>query len=283
MTYASPNRTFLRTLSVLFIALLIITMLPVSAFAAETNEEYIELDGSFTGRFELNSNTTKLFHLEDIAPGDQWSGTIHVKNTCPAAMEFAIVSVISKLEDTVLFDALVSHITVDGEVVYDDTYGFSSSEEYMTKFYVVEPDQTIDIGIVVTLPADVGNSVMNKSMDSKWIFEARYYGASYVVRYEDEDGNPLAPSKPGHALIGETVVEEAIEIEGYKPDQNRKSLVILEEDNVIIFVYSPETDNPQTGDPMYGILPWISAVFIISMIALMIVVYREVARKCRQK
>ena len=275
MLYASTKRPLFRLVSVLLVVLLLLGAMPFMASAAETtNNEYIELDGSFTGKFDLSSNTTKLFHLENISPGDQWSGTLHVKNSCKAAMDFAFVSVTNDLEDTVLFDALVTEVSHNGQTIYDGAYGFYSADQYMSKFYSLAPGETLAFDIVVTLPADVGNLVMNKSMLSTWTFEARYYEAPYVVRYEDEDGNPLAPEKNDFAPIGDTVVEKAIDIEDYTPDKPSKSIVIKEEGNVITFVYSKVTDIPQTGDEMGRAITICIWLLVISLTAIVLLFYR---------
>lgn len=283
MLHVCTKRPLFRLVSVLLVALLLLGAMPFMAFAAETNNEYIELDGSFTGKFDLSSNTTKLFHLENISPGDQWSGTLHVKNSCKAAMDFAFVSVTSDLEDTVLFDALVTKVSLDGQAIYDDTYGFYSADQHMSTFYRIAPGETLAFDIVVTLPADIGNSVMNKRMESTWTFEARYYEAPYVVRYEDEDGNPLAPEKTDYAPIGDTVVEKAIDIPGYTPDKSSKSTVIKEEGNVIIFVYSKVAGIPQTGDEMGRAITICVWLLVISLTAIVLLFYRVKALNRKQR
>lgn len=275
-----------KFLVVLLILMAVSFWLPVYASAVESEDEYIELDGTFTGRFELSSNKMHLFQLKDIVPGDQWSGTIHVKNSCYDKMEFSIVSVISNLEDVLLFDALVTEIRVDDEVIYNGTYGYQDDKTFMTAFYPIEPGKSLDFDITVTLPPTVGNEMMGKTMESTWTFEARYYynpppvkEYDYVVRYVDKEGNALIDSKTGQALLDETVTETAPSIAGYIPDEDTKSIVIRDGDNEIVFVYdqvpvppTPKSDDiPKTGYDSIKSNPivWIaSAVLTLACVTL---------------
>lgn len=294
MLRMNHKRPLARTVTLLFIVLLLLLSIPLATLAAgmgpSTEEEqesvdYIELDGTFTGTFDLSSNTSKLFHLENIAPGDEWSGTVHVKNSAPATMEIAVISVTSNIEDTVLFDRLVTKISVGEETAYDGAYGFQSEEESMTKFYPVAPGDTLDIDITVSLPRTVGNEIIDKVMDSTWTFEARYYGSSYLVRYVDEDGNDLAPSKTAYARIGDDVTENAIDIDGYTPKVNTQTIHIEEEDNVIIFVYTKDsTGGPaQTGSAPLDFALTVSAWLLIISAAAIVIIASRLRTQKRQK
>lgn len=253
MLQVSTPRLFARFLCVFLIAVLLIGIFPVVSFAAGNTEYDIELDGSFSGTFDLNSTDDLLFNVKDIIPGDTWSGTINVKNKCPATMEFAIISVTNNLKDKLLFDELVSEISIDGEVIYSGAYGFVSHDESMTPFYEIESGDTLEIDYKITFPRNAGNAFMGKKMDSTWTFEARYYGSSYIVRYQDEEGVQLHASKTGYAPVGEIVTERAVKIKGYKPDAEIKSITMKNRGNAIIFVYT-QTDDPAYSD---GAEPWV--------------------------
>ena len=61
----------------------------------------------------------------------------------------------------------------------------------------------------------------------------------YTVQYIDVDtGKPLLPEKTGQAAFDSTVEEIAPDIAGYKVDMAKKSLVMKENNNVIVFNYS---------------------------------------------
>ena len=78
------------------------------------------------------------------------------------------------------------------------------------------------------------------------LFTAKFGPLSYnyIVKYVDEEGNPLLPEK--HAdkkKYGEPVVEMAEEIEGYAVDSNKKEITIDVENNEIVFVYKKKIYN----------------------------------------
>lgn len=179
MSHVKTNRFLLALISIVLCLLFMLFALPFSASAKTyiSTDQYIELDGTFTGTFDLSTNTSQLFYIKDMVPGDSWVGTIHVKNSAPDKMDFAVVSVVSDLEDTLLFDTLITKMVINGESVYEGSYGFESSEEYMTKFYTLRPGDVLEIDVEVSLPETVGNELMGKEMDSTWIFEAIYYGS----------------------------------------------------------------------------------------------------------
>ena len=178
MLHVKSHRILLRIFTAVMSIIILLFLLPLisSVHAYQSNDQYIELDGTFTGTFDLSTNTSQLFHIENMVPGDMWSGTIHVKNSAPDKMDFAVVSVTSNLEDTLLFDNLVTGMAINGETVYEGTYGFENSQEYMTKFYTLQPGDVLELDVNVLLPETVGNELMGKEMDSTWVFEANYYG-----------------------------------------------------------------------------------------------------------
>jgi len=287
MLSATHNKQILvRIFAVLFVAVLLLSATtPIVAQAAETdNDQYVELDGTFTGAFHLSSNTTDLFHLTNIAPGDQWTGTIHVKNSATATMEIAILSVISNLEDTVLFDKLITTVSVDGQLIYDGAYGFDSPTESMTPYFAIEPGKTLDLVLTVTLPRSVGNEVMNKRMDSTWTFDARYYGSSYTVRYVDKEGKDLAPRKTDYAPIGSTVTEYALDIPGYQVDSKVKKLEIKDGVNEIVFVYIRDGGAPPTGYLTQNrTLTTSMILLVVSLLAIFVTYLRARAIRMEQK
>lgn len=249
-----------RILAFLLLCILMINVLPSYAHATTyVGEEHIELDGTFTGRFDLSSNKSELFNLKEIVPGDKWSGKILVKNSGEENMEFSLLSIVSNLEDTSLFDALTLTITSGESLLYSGKYGGSTAfvendlSSQITGYYVVMPGQTFVLDVTVNLPETIGNEVMGKEMHSTWTFEARYmspYGPTYhdyVVHYVDEDGKNLLPDKKGNAPFAYTVVEKAPSIWGYRPDAQKKSIVIGDDKNEITFVYSVDDRPAQTG------------------------------------
>ena len=175
MSFQRAPTHLLNRISLLLIVLMIgfLPFIP-NAFAQEyVEEDPFVITGSFAGTFELNSSETSLFHLEGVAPGDTWTGTIIYKNTCKDKMTVSLLEVKNDLEDSTLFDTLTLSIKNGEEVVYNGTYGFNTP---VVSDYLLEPGQELELDVVVELPINVTNVIQNKEMDSTWIFEAKYYG-----------------------------------------------------------------------------------------------------------
>lgn len=162
----------------ILVVLLILSLIPV-AHAEETarkqvHEGEIELTGAFNGKFSLDSSDLYLFKLENMAPGDSWEGKIHVKNSAGAKMEIALLSIVSNLEDTKLFDALDLEISLRDKKVYSGSYG--KTEEPISAFYEIPAGKDLTFNVKVAFPKECGNEYQNTKMDSTWTFEGRYYG-----------------------------------------------------------------------------------------------------------
>lgn len=176
--------------------LLILSLMPV-AHAAEVQKQVhegeIELTGTFKGKFSLDSSDLYLFKLENMAPGDSWEGKIHVKNSASDKMEISIISIVSNLEDTKLFDALQLKIMLGNEEVYSGSYG--GTKEPISKFYPVGAGKTLTFDVQVTFPKECGNEYQGTKMDSTWTFEGRYYGGRH-------DGGSPTDDKPDKIQTG---------------------------------------------------------------------------------
>ena len=164
----------------ILVVLLIFSLVPM-AHAAESEqtktqvyEGEIELTGAYSGKFSLDSSDVYLFKLENIAPGDSWEGKIHVKNSASDKMEISILSIVSNLEDTKLFDALDLKISLEDKEIYNGSYG--KTEEPVSTFYEIPAGKDITFDVVVTFPKECGNEYQGTKMDSTWTFEGRYYG-----------------------------------------------------------------------------------------------------------
>lgn len=253
------TRPMIRSATAFLVLLVIfLALLPANARATEyVSEDTIELTGTSTGRFELNTSNSTLFDLKNMVPGDTWYGRLHVVNDTNNKMELSIISITSNLEDELLFDLLDLQIAVDGEVVYDGSYG--ATPDPITDWMSVSRKEPMVIDLTVTLPSKVGNEAQAKKMDSTWVFEARYEGKTstdhsyrYKVEYLDEDGNELLPNKTGKCERREEVVEYAPDIEGYTPDAEMKTLVHNGgpmKKNVITFIYSKDSAPVSPSDP----------------------------------
>lgn len=153
------------------ILLLLFSVFPHSAWATEyTREDVIELTGTFSGTFELNSSDMELFSLTGMVPGDSWSGQLKVLNKTGTDMDVSLISIISNLEDTALFEALDLQLIVDGELVYAGSYGNTASP--VTPKISVPKNEPVVFQINVSLPTTAGNDLQAKEMNSTWIFEA---------------------------------------------------------------------------------------------------------------
>lgn len=234
-----------RMFSLFLLVLLLINILPAQSFAEDVYEGEIQLTGSYSGTFSLDSSDLDLFNLKDIVPGDTWKGKLHVNNKGKAMMEFSILSIVSNLEDNTLYDELDLKISIGAEEIYSGSYG--ATQEPISGVYEIPRGETITFDLVVSLPKSAGNNLLNKKMDSTWTFEAKYPRPSspsprkveYTVYYVDEDGNELLESKTKKGAPGFTVTEIAPAIADYTPDNTRKSLVLSDtKENKIVFVYS---------------------------------------------
>ena len=251
------TRPFLRSATAFLLALLMcFSLLPFPAAAAgPIYEETIELTGEFNGQFTLNSSDLQLFSLEAVTPGTSWHGKLKVVNKASARMEFAIISIESNLSDTLLYNALDLKIYADQEEIYNGSYGATTIP--ISQKLNIPAGKSVTYDIIVTLPHTVGNEMMGKEMDSTWVFEADYFGSKpsrdrvYQVKYVDEEGNDLLPTKFGRAPYNSTVTEKAEKIDGYTPDAQEKSLVIRTtlDHNTIIFVYSKKSEDPVVPAP----------------------------------
>lgn len=168
----------------ILVVLLIFSLVPM-AHAAESEqtktqvyEGEIELTGAYSGKFSLDSSDVYLFKLENIAPGDSWEGKIHVKNSASDKMEISILSIVSNLEDTKLFDALDLKISLGDKEIYSGSYG--KTVEPVSTFYEIPAGKDITFNVVVTFPKECGNEYQGTKMDSTWTFEGRYYGGDRV-------------------------------------------------------------------------------------------------------
>lgn len=157
--------------SLLAFLLLIFSLLPQQALALQRTEvSTIELTGTLTESFELDASDVQLFSLKNMAPGDSWSGRVNVVNKTNTQMSIQLLSIVSNLEDLMLYDALHLIIIVDGDLVYNGSYG--ATGEPITTELTVPNDKPLSFDIYVSLPETVGNEMQSKEMDSTWTFEA---------------------------------------------------------------------------------------------------------------
>jgi len=63
----------------------------------------------------------------------------------------------------------------------------------------------------------------------------------YTVNYVDEEGNPVATAKNGTGIVGDTITETAVEVEGYTADEATKSITLVDGTNTITFTYTEST------------------------------------------
>lgn len=172
----SDAGTHVRCASILLVLLLLLSVVPIQAFASQTPESNIvhyTLTSTFEGgKFELSGNKNKLFHLEDMLPGDQWKGQIHIRNNADGRMTICLVSITSNLRDQVLFNALDLEISYKGNAIYTGKYNTGLTT--ITDEYVLDSKETLVLDVIVTLPLSAGNEVQEKFMDSTWTFEATF-------------------------------------------------------------------------------------------------------------
>ena len=166
----------------ILVVVLILSMVSVAhaedSTPVQVHEGEIELTGNYSGKFSLDSSDLYLFKLENMAPGDSWEGKIRVKNSASDKMEISILSIVSNIKDTKLFDALDLKISLEDKEIYDGSYG--KTEEPISTFYEIPAGKNITFNVVVTFPKECGNEYQGTKMDSTWTFEGRYYGGDRV-------------------------------------------------------------------------------------------------------
>lgn len=172
----SDTCTHVRLFSILLALLLLLAALPFPALAKDVDNSHVA-EYTITGKFEnekfsLSSKNGTLFHLEDIVPGDKWTGKIKITNSAPGQMAVALKTITSDIRDLDLFSALNLNISYQGNSIYSGSYNTGMTE--ITKEYVLDPKETLTLDVVVTLPLDAGNEVSGEYMDSTWTFEAKY-------------------------------------------------------------------------------------------------------------
>lgn len=168
----------------ILVVVLILSMVSVAhaedSAPIQVHEGEIELTGNYSGKFSLDSSDLYLFKLENMAPGDSWEGKIRVKNSASDKMEISILSIVSNLEDTKLFDALDLKISLKDKEIYNGSYG--KTVEPISSFFEIPAGEAIAFDVVVAFPKECGNEYQNTHMDSTWTFEGRYYGGSDKVQ-----------------------------------------------------------------------------------------------------
>ena len=263
MTNQARSTPLYIRLGALLLAAFLLFGVVQTTHAASANgwSQNIELTGEFSGIFTLNSNTDEIFRVDNAAPGDSWSGEITIQNKASRAMDVSLLTIVSELEDTSLFNALTLNIQVKNQSVYSGSYGATPAQ--ITPFYTIPARSSMVMYVTVSFPPHYGNEFMGKEMDSTWTFEARYHGGGssgpstyrYTVQYLDAETNlPLLDSKSAYALYGSKVTEYAPYIEGYTPDAAEKSIIIRASGNIITFLYEKVSEpapepSPQPSQP----------------------------------
>ncbi len=261
------HRLVQSAVSMLLLGMLLSFWTPIAKAASEEppiDMGVMEITGVLNGgTFELTPETAEnLFDLEGAAfPGGTWKKTVRLVNNCPRSMHVALISVTTTDENTLLFDALETKILSKGAVVYEGSYGAGSEDQPMTETFRIPGRQTIELEILVSLDESHGNDMQGSPMDNSiWTFGAWYdyppesTRAEYYIYYRDEEGNDLHEMKTGQARIGTEVTEQALEIEGYTPDAQEKTIEIqpVDHKNRIVFIYKLNDQNepePSIPDP----------------------------------
>lgn len=197
------SHTYVRCASILLVLVLLMSGIPLSASAAEvpdSGEPDFVITGMYDGQFKLAGDKSKLFHLDEILPGDTWTGKIRIKNEAPSKMTISLLSIVSNLEDTTLFEALTLDISVNGKSVYSGSY--STDQEPIMSVRDVAPGKTLTLDVTVTLPRTTGNAVMEKEMDADWIFEATYKNTDRPDNPNEDPDNPKTGDETNILLLG---------------------------------------------------------------------------------
>lgn len=175
MMTKSAACTPVRCASILLVLLLLLSAVPFRALASETSDNNIAtyiLTGEFEGQFDLSSEKYTLFHLEDLIPGDYYTGSIEIKNKAAGDMAVSLLTITSDISDMVLFDALDLEISHDGYTIYSGSY--NTDLDPITEHFRVSKGKTLVFDYKVGLPLKATNEVQGRIMDSTWTFEALY-------------------------------------------------------------------------------------------------------------
>ena len=136
----------------------------------------------------------------------------------------------------------VKHVDEEGNPLADGKtgsayIGATATEDALS----IEGYEPIEATKSITVDANPENNVIT------FVYK-KLAEATYVVRYVDKNGNPLADEKTGSTYVGHGVRETAIAISGYKADETTKTLVLTEGENVITFTYTSIVELDVTED-----------------------------------
>lgn len=182
----------------IFAALLmaLIILVPMAmAMESDKGSATIKLSGrDSNGKYELSTKDLYLFSLEDVSPGDTWSGSVDVVNDTDDDMSVSVYSITSNLKDTVLYDELDLEISVAGEEAYAGAYSVKHCP--VTSAYLIGSGESMSFDINVSLPETAGNKLQNSQMDSTWTFDASFYGPGPGAGDGGDNGDSTVPADP---------------------------------------------------------------------------------------
>lgn len=141
----------------------------------------VEMTGTFSEMFELNTDGDSIFDIPIMNPGDRWENKVEIENTTGETMEVRLFEVVNKIEDDMLFNVLKIKITIDGEVFFEGTYNNIPQSEWIA----LKDREKVVFEIEMEFPGECGNEYQAKVLNSEWKFEARL-----------PEGAPTEPSDP---------------------------------------------------------------------------------------
>ena len=197
----NAERSFSRLPIILLTAFLLLLFSHAQMVSAVGGNDHavIHLTGKHAdGKYTLDTKDLYLFSLENIAPGDQWNGSVIVQNATESDMAVAVQSIVSThKQDNTLFDALDLQINVAGANIYRGPYANPSKP--VTGYYLIHAGDSLSFDLQVTLPQHVGNECQGKQMDSTWTFDAMYFQPTGNVQ------NPSGTPTPGQGPAGDVI------------------------------------------------------------------------------
>lgn len=129
----------------------------------------VEITGTYSEQFKLETSSGSLFELPIMNPGDIWENKVNIKNDTESPMEIKLSEVVSDIEDTDIFDVLEAEIYINDKLFFEGLYKDIPASEWIT----IEPGDEIAIDVVLKFPGTCGNEYQGKEFDSTWKFESR--------------------------------------------------------------------------------------------------------------
>lgn len=158
--------------------------------ATETVETAVSITGEYSDNLTFVCDNNSIFEKTMVAPGDQWSATIKIKNnSADKSLDVSLQDIESAIEDLRLYNVLGLQIYLDQNLVYDDLY--CASKKPIIDWVTLKPYESKYLQIIVSVPTELNNNYQSLKMVSRWNFACRTDENATVPSSESEPNTPI--------------------------------------------------------------------------------------------